>query len=460
LWYTLILTVIIVFFASTVAYLYWRSLVADTDEELTTAAATVAGSLRSAPTGEFDLTLPPGYRESAFLDHTPRTYYAVWAPDGGLIDRSDPEGELPTALVPGSVTRNGNREILIQGPADSLILVGRDLSEARGRVWSLATAVGAAGGAMLLLSLIGGWFLGSRALAPIARISHAAAAMAQGDLAARIAVERTESELGQLARTLNEAFDRLAYAADTQRLFTADASHELRTPLATLRAQFDWVLRRPRTTAEYQESLVVCRRAVDRMTEIVDALLTLARGDRKGVEGTREPVPLDTVLRDVLQMLGPLATERHVTLVSSLDPATVVGDRSQLASAFLNIVKNAIEYNREGGDVRVELRNMGGEALVRIQDTGIGIAPGDLPRVFDRFFRADKARTRKSGGSGLGLAIARRVIEDHGGTIACRSQVDQGTEFLTRLDVAQPGQPPEPSVVAETAARSLPGTPA
>jgi heavy metal sensor kinase len=436
LWYALILTVVIVLFTSTVGVLYWRSLLRDIDEELTAAAGTIAQALRATPSGDYDLNLPAGYREAEFVEHTPRTYYAAWGPGGDLIDRSEPDLDLPATRTAGSASRSGSREVTIVRADQVSILVGRDLNEARGRVRSLATAVAAAGVAVLLLSLAGGWFLGSRALAPIARISHAAGAMAHGDLEARIAVAQTESELGQVARTLNEAFDRLRSAADTQRQFAADASHELRTPLATLRAQFDWALSRPRTGADYQEIITTCRRAVDRMTELVDGLLILARGDTTAVDVKREPVRLDTILRDVVQMLEPLAAEKQVTLDVSLDPATVAGDPSRLTGAFGNIVKNAIEYNREGGSVVVQLSTRGPHVEVRVEDTGIGIAARDLPRVFDRFYRADKARSRKAGGSGLGLAITKRVIEDHGGSIVCTSEIDRGTQFEVRLPAA------------------------
>src|SRR3990170_3592965 len=251
LWYALILALVIVTFAGTVCYLYWRSLIRDIDRDLASAASAIANVLRPTASGEFDLELPGQYREAEFIDRSPHTYFAVWDGRGELIDRSDPEAALPAVRRVGTGSRNGYRERVIEGVKGSLILVARDLGEARRGVWALATTVGASGGAVLLLSLLGGWFLAGRALAPVARISRTASAMARGDLSARIAVERTENELEQVALALNEAFDRLRLAADIQRRFTADASHELRTPLATLRARFDWALRRPRTFAEY-----------------------------------------------------------------------------------------------------------------------------------------------------------------------------------------------------------------
>ena len=235
-----------------------------------------------------------------------------------------------------------------------------------------------------------------------------------------------------MARALNEAFDRLSHAADLQRRFTADASHELRTPLATLRVQLDWALSRPRTPADYTETLETCRRASDRMTHIVDELLTLARGDGER-QAWREEVALASVVRDAIGLLQPMAAERRVAVEAACEPAYVMGDPARLGDAVGNLLKNAIEYNREGGRVAVKVWSDGSTAYVRVQDTGIGIAADELPKVFDRFYRADKARTRKVGGAGLGLAIAKRVVEDHGGSITCRSQVECGTEVIVSL---------------------------
>ena len=258
--------------------------------------------------------------------------------------------------------------------------------------------------------------------------------MARGDLSARIAVAQTESELEQVALALNEGFDRLHRAADTQRRFTADASHELRTPLTTLRAQFDWALSRPRTSSEYEETLETCRRTADRMTRIVDELLALAQGDATE-QMRRDAIALQPVIEDVVRSLRPIAEAKDISIDTAMEPAHIVGDATRLAEAISNVVKNAIEYNKNGGRISIDMRSDTTTVYFGVRDTGIGISPDDLPRVFDRFYRSDRARTWKSGGAGLGLAIAKNAIEDHGGTIACRSELGVGTEVTVRLPV-------------------------
>jgi signal transduction histidine kinase len=257
--------------------------------------------------------------------------------------------------------------------------------------------------------------------------------MSAGDLDARIAVERTENELEQVAVALNEAFDRLHLAIEGERRFTADASHELRTPLATITAEIDWALARERSGEEYRRCLDTAHRAADRMRRIVERLLTLARADSGGASLQRAPVGLAPIVGDALGIVRPLAEQKHVTIETHLQAATVVGDRDRLTDLVTNLFSNAIQYNRDGGRVSVEVWPEGSDACVRVRDTGTGISEEDLPRVFDRFYRADKARTAQSGGAGLGLAIAKWIVEAHGGRIACQSAVGHGTEVLVRL---------------------------
>jgi signal transduction histidine kinase len=236
-----------------------------------------------------------------------------------------------------------------------------------------------------------------------------------------------------VAQALNGAFDRLHDALDAQRRFTTDASHELRTPLATVAAETEWALARGRSADEYRESLLTCRRATDRMARVVDRLLTLARADHDALPLERAPVPLKPVVQDALALVRPLAASKGVTIETHLDTATVDGDRERLTELVTNLCANAVEYNRDGGRVTVEVWPEGPEACMRVRDSGIGIASDDLPRIFERFYRPDLARDRRTGGAGLGLAIAKWIVEAHGGRISCRSTLGEGTEMLVRL---------------------------
>jgi heavy metal sensor kinase len=432
LWYTLILALVIATFAATLGYLFWRSLVDDIDQGLQASSAALVEGLRPTPWGDFDLVIPLEYR-APDANTSPETYYAVWNNDGELIDRSTSEFEVLPPAGTGIVTREGRRELTVTAAGGARILVGRDLADTRGEVLAISGMAAAGGVVALVVSLLGGWFLAGRALAPVARISEAAAAMAGGDLTARIAVDRTENELEQLALALNQAFDRLHLAVDNERRFTADASHELRTPLATISAEIEWALTRERSMDEYQRCLATAQRAAERMKRVVEHLLVLARADSAHLALQRVPVALTHVVNDALGIVQPLAERKHVTIEARIEPVEVTGDRDRLTDLVTNLCSNAIQYNRDGGRVNVDAWPDGNEVCLRVRDTGIGINADDLPRIFERFYRADKARTTHSGGAGLGLAIAKWIVEAHGGRIACESTLGEGTAILVRF---------------------------
>jgi two-component system, OmpR family, sensor kinase len=261
--------------------------------------------------------------------------------------------------------------------------------------------------------------------------------MSAGDLDARIAVERTESELELVASTLNDAFDRLRLAVEQERRFTADASHELRTPISVLRAESEWALDRDRTSQQYKDALTVCRRAALRMQDTVERMLALVRAEATDL---REPAPVDMsgVIAGVLEWLAPMALERGVRVAADAGPLMVSGDAEQLREAINNVVANAILYNKPDGSVTITTRLIGGTAQIEVVDTGIGIPAAAIPHLFDRFFRVDKARSRDgavgaSSGSGLGLSIAHAIVVAHGGNITCTSEPGMGSVFVITL---------------------------
>jgi two-component system OmpR family sensor kinase len=329
------------------------------------------------------------------------------------------------------------------------VLVGQETSDLRREVWVLGWTVGGAAVVALALSLVGGWFLANRALAPITRISGTAKAMSEGDFSARIAIGSTETELEHVAIALNDAFDRLQDSLERQRRFTADASHELRTPLSVLRLEVEWALTRERGPAEYRETLDTCWRAAERMRAVVEGLLTLARADAGDLMLSRVPVSLDQVAHEVVAQLRPLARKRRLEVTVSGDATEVSGDPNLLREVVTNLVSNAIHYNRDEGRVELAVWKEERSACLLVTDNGIGISTEDLPRVFERFFRADKARAREAGGAGLGLAVSRWIVESHGGQITCTSEVGQGTSFLVRLPLETAASPVQLEVRAE-----------
>jgi heavy metal sensor kinase len=432
-WYALILTLVMGLFGGAVCYQFWRTAIREVDEDLALRVAAVEGALRQVAPRVFDLDLPAAYLQASSEDDGRRVYHVIWGPDGTIVDRSDPEVDIATPAAPGFRTRDGHREIVRDASVGVTVLVGRDLAPVRREMWSLAGTVASVGLLALGLSLAGGWFLAGTALAPIARISRTARAMSDGDLAARIAVDRTETELGQLALALNGAFGRLQDALDRQRQFTADASHELRTPLAILLAEIEWSLARARPVEHYRESLETCRTAATQMGAVVEGLLMLARSDAGDAQARPVRLSLHAAVQDVVRLLRPLATSRHVRIEVEEFDVDVMGDSGRLRVALTNLVSNAIQYNRQGGRVEITATLEGSYAQLAIADTGCGIGPADLPHVFDRFFRADRARSRDAGGVGLGLAVAKAIVEGCGGTIACSSDPGIGSRFVVQL---------------------------
>jgi two-component system, OmpR family, sensor kinase len=333
---------------------------------------------------------------------------------------------------PAPVDFQENRAMAQKLPSGELIEVGcsitRELHELRRVAWALTGFVGG----ILLFGLVGGGWLVSRALRPIAEISAAAVRISGGDLAQRINVAETEGELGQLAAVLNATFARLETAFAQQKQFASDAAHELRTPVSVILTQTQMALARERDAASYKQTVEACQRAAQRMRKLIETLLELARFDAGQETLQRQPFDLSRMVMDGVELVLPLAGERKVKVTTELKTVELAGDAGRLGQVAVNLLTNAIQYNRPGGEVRVKLTRQDGLAVLEISDTGPGIAAEDLPHVFERFYRADKSRTG-GGSSGLGLSICQAIIEAHGGTIDAASQLGQGSTFTVRL---------------------------
>lgn len=304
----------------------------------------------------------------------------------------------------------------------------------------------------LVLAAIIGYLSAERALKPLNTITQTALQITRADdLSRRIPVKNTNDEVGRLSLAFNETLERLERLFNAQRRFMADVSHELRTPLTAIRGNVDLLQRMG--TAD-PESLRDIRSETERMTRLVGDLLTLAQADAGNLPLDRRPVDLDSLLLEVCREVQVLA--RHVQMtVGDMDQARVIGDRDRLKQVILNLVTNALKYTPEGGRVTVGLARVNGWARLTVCDTGVGIPPDELPRIFDRFYRVDKARTRAQGGAGLGLSIAQRIAQMHGGRIEAASEgLDKGTTFSVWLPLApasdtQP-MPAAPATASQT----------
>ena len=285
--------------------------------------------------------------------------------------------------------------------------------------------------------LVGRW-IAARALEPVDRMITEVREISDGrSLHRRLPLPLAQDELARLAATLNQMMTRLERSFAALRRFTADASHELKTPLTVVRAGVERAITRPDTAPETLAALEETLQEVNRMTELLDSLLTLARADEGRAELHREPVDLRQILEEAGETGELLAEHAGVGIDIRLpsEPVVVSVDRSRVRQLALNLIENAVKYTPRGGQVSVELGSSNGRAVFTVADTGIGIAPGDLPHVFDRFWRADSARTRTSerAGTGLGLAICKWIAEAHGGTIEVQSRPGRGTTFTVGL---------------------------
>ena len=285
--------------------------------------------------------------------------------------------------------------------------------------------------------LVGRWIAG-RALEPVDLMITEVREITDGrSLHRRLAVPMVRDELARLAETLNQMMTRLERSFAALRRFTADASHELKTPLTVVRAGVERAITRPDLPQETLAPLEETLQEVNRMTELLEALLTLARADEGRADLHREPVDLREIIEEAGETGELLAEHAGVGIEIKMPPEPVVVpvDRSRVRQLALNLIENAVKYTPRGGQVVVELGASDGRVVFSVADTGIGIAPGDLPHVFDRFWRADSARTRtgERPGTGLGLAICKWIAEAHGGTIDVQSRPGRGTTFTVGL---------------------------
>jgi heavy metal sensor kinase len=279
----------------------------------------------------------------------------------------------------------------------------------------------------------GGVFLARRAFIPVDQMTQTARDIEETDLSQRIKVY-TKDELGRLATTLNQMIERLEKAFKRQQQFTGDASHELRAPLAVIQAESTLALQKQRNEMDYRRSLEAISQEAGHMARIIDQLLTLARADAGKDEFSFEEINLGELLGELSTDVEVLCQDKGLKFqLDQLESLIVRGDRARLRQLFLNILDNAIRYTPSDGIITASLHREGQMAVVSIADTGIGIPPEDLPHVFERFYRVDKARSRAEGGSGLGLAISRHISEVHGGKIEVESQFRIGSTFSVWL---------------------------
>jgi heavy metal sensor kinase len=290
----------------------------------------------------------------------------------------------------------------------------------------------------IVLASVGGYFLARKSLAPVVAMSTQAGRIGAANLHERLAVQNDRDELGQLARSFNGLLDRLSESFERQRRFMADASHELRTPVAILRGEAEVALSQPaRSLEEYRESLGVLHQEAERLTHIVEDLFTLTRADAGQYPLQPRDFYLDELVGECMHSARTLASAKKISLnFEGASESPIQADESLLRRMILNLLDNGIKYTPEGGRVTVTCHHTADEYVLSVTDTGVGI-PADLqPRIFERFFRADKARSRAEndgGGAGLGLSISRWIAEAHHGRLELTRSDSVGSTFTAYL---------------------------
>lgn len=293
-------------------------------------------------------------------------------------------------------------------------------------LWSVPIALG--------VSLGAGWYLARRSLRPVDEITKSARRITAQNLALRLPPPATDDEIARLTATLNDMIARLEGSFARTRQFTSDASHELKTPLAILLGELELALRRPLSEDEYRATLASCLEEVERLTSVVEGLLELSRADGGQIDMVFDQVRFSRLIDEICDDILILADAKRITVITNVQPDVVLqGDPVRLHQAILNVVENAIKYTPERGRVDVTMTADQRQAVVIITDTGYGMHADELPFIFDRFYRVDKARSQRIRGTGLGLAIAKWVVDAHDGTIRVSSVPEKGTTFTLTL---------------------------
>ena len=454
LWYVFLLAVILVLFSGILFAILSFSLLDEVDRTLQSRADLVQNGIDAALQAQSDIRaviarrifIPPA---ESFA--TPGVYVQLSLLDG-TTNRSENMGDRTLAILPTTLDRIKNGEnvfvtqtvdgipirsylspLNVRSQVVGVIQVAEPLQSVYVTLRRLAILLGLGiFGGLVLASAVGA-FLANSALSPIDHMTQSARTIAHsGDLTRRINPPKTKDEVDRLATTFNEMLERIEELFRAQQRFVADVSHELRSPLTAIRGNLD-LLKRVASddVAGRQEAFTAIDSESSRMQRLVQDLLLLAQADA-GVELQKQNVELDSLLLDVYRHAKLVANGVKVSL-GNWDQVQVLGDADRLKQLLINLADNAIKYTPSDGEVKIALERDADWVRVSITDTGVGIPAQDLPKIFDRFYRVDRARSREKGGTGLGLAICKWIVDAHGGKIDVASEVGKGTTFNVSL---------------------------
>jgi heavy metal sensor kinase len=470
LWYVLILGILLISFSSFLYFTLSKSLHRDVDNKLRSLAELIAlesasplskfgfGSIDQAletsmnlkPIGKFIQVLDESGnigRKSENLKNVqlPISLNALKNASKGLVtfETNHSIGNTPLRIITFPVTENNHVTKIVQ--------IASSLEGVEDALNTLFIILIVTVPLALMVASLGGQFLAHKALKPVDNITQTARVITSQNLNQRITPPKVKDEISRLIETFNEMISRLDQSFRQIKQFSSDASHELKTPLTILKGEVEVTLRKERTPQEYQQTLKSNLEEINRMSQIVEDLLLLSRADTGEIRLNIEDINLTEILNEVVTQMDRLAQSKGLYLSTSNhhQDIHIFGDALRIRELFINLIENGIKYTEEGGSIHITLQKEntppvrshsdweGGEkngfVKVIISDTGIGIAKEDQERIFSRFFRVDKARSRERGGSGLGLSICKWIVEAHQGEIVVESELGKGSSFIVKL---------------------------
>jgi heavy metal sensor kinase len=467
LWYVLILGILLIAFSSFLYFTLKKSLHRDVDNKLRSLAELIA-SESSSPLSKFGFGNIDQALETS-MNLKPIGKFVQVLDESGKIGRKSENlknVQLPISLnalrnaSKGVISYETNRSIgntplriitfpIIENNHTKIIQIASSLEEVEEALNTLFIILIITVPLALMVASLGGQFLAHKALKPVDHITQTARVITSQNLNQRIIPPKVKDEISRLIDTFNEMISRLDQSFRQMKQFSSDASHELKTPLTILKGEVEVTLRKERNPQEYQQILKSNLEEINRMSQIVEDLLLLSKADTGEIRLNKEDINLTEILNEVLTQMDMLAKSKGLHLFTSNHHQDIHfwGDALRIRELFINLIENGIKYTEEGGSIHITLvkepliRNRldwegeEKEELVKIivSDTGIGIAKEDQERIFNRFFRVDKARSREEGGSGLGLSICKWIVEAHQGEIEIESELGKGSSFIVKF---------------------------
>ncbi len=444
LWYVLALSLILLIYAGISIGLVFINLRQNLDRQLEKDYEIIEDYIQISPSGivSIDAEDDPYFYER---------WFEIWSPEGKLIYASrpftgqslppvSPKDEQKYGFVFRSSELSNHARIRVMSGTiniDGHWLYIRLLHDEKGLwrelsnfFWLMIIALPMA----ILVAGLGGYFLAKKFLAPVEQMAGKARKIGEENLQERLPVGNADDELGNLAKVFNELLERLQKSFERLKQFTSDAAHELRTPLTAIRSIGEVGLQERKNSDEYREIIGSILEENHRLTHLVDNLLFLSRADARSLRIHAESVELDAFVRQSIELIQPLAEEKNQQIQITGKSIRITADVSLLKQALLNLLDNAIKYSPENARIVVNyVQDNSHSARIEVVDQGAGISPEHQEKIFERFYRVDKGRSRDLGGSGLGLAIARWAIQMQGGTISVDSRPHEGSKFTIRL---------------------------